>query len=133
MPVRIGFLGVAHMHAYGYAEACRQLDDVEPGGMWDENGQRAGQLAAARRGVTYKTPEALLADVDAVIITSENTKHAEYAEMAAAAGKHILCEKPLVTSEEEGERMLSAVEKAGVKLMTAFPCRYSPAFGRLKE
>jgi predicted dehydrogenase len=133
MSVHIGFLGIAHMHSYGYAEACRKVDDAEFVGVWDEDGQRAGRFISARRGLTYKTPEALLNDVDAVIITSENKKHAEYAEMAARAGKHILCEKPLVTSEEEASRMMTAVEAAGVKLMTAFPCRYSPTFERLRE
>lgn len=133
MPVRIGFLGVAHMHSYGYAEALRLNKNAEFIGVWDENGNKAGQFVSARRGVTYKSPESLLADVDAVIICSENKKHAEYGEWAAAAGKHILCEKPLVTTEEEGERFMSAIDKSGVKLMTAFPCRYSPAFQRLKE
>src|SRR5688572_13896055 len=131
MPVRIGFLGIAHMHSYGYANACRLKKEAQYVGVWDENGNKAGQFISAQRGLTYKSPQTLFADVDAVIITSENKKHAEYAEMAAGAGKHILCEKPLVTSEEEATRMISAVEKAGVKLMTAFPCRYSPAFIQL--
>jgi predicted dehydrogenase len=133
MPLRLGFLGVAHMHALGYAEGAKRCPDAEYVGVWDENANRAGRFISYMRGVTYKTAAALFADVDAVVITCENTKHAEYAEMAAAAGKHILCEKPLVTSEEEGQRFLSAVEKAGVKLMTAFPCRYSPAWGRLVQ
>lgn len=133
MPVRIGFLGVAHMHAYGYGDALFHLRPRvdKHVGVWDEDPIRAGKFGNARRSVTYKDAEALLADVDAVIITSENTKHAEYAEMAAKAGKHILCEKPLATNEEDGKRMIERAERAGVMLMTAFPCRYSPAFQKL--
>ena len=52
---------------------------------------------------------------------------------AAARGKAILCEKPLVGREEDAATMEKAVNAAGVVMMTAFPCRHSPAFVRLKE
>lgn len=135
MPVRLGFLGIAHMHALGYGDALYWLRPRvdKHVGVWDQDAARAGKFANSRRCVTYKGPEALLADVDAVIITSENARHAEYAEMAAQKGKHILCEKPIATSEEDGQRILKAVEASGIKFMTAFPCRYSPAFQKLRQ
>lgn len=134
MPVRIGFLGVAHMHAYGYGNAMPRLADKvdQRIGVWDENPELAEKFANACGATPYGSALAMLAEVDAAIITSENTRHAEHAEMAAQAGKHILCEKPLVTSEADAKRMMDAVEKAGVKLSTAFPCRYSPAFIKLR-
>jgi 1,5-anhydro-D-fructose reductase (1,5-anhydro-D-mannitol-forming) len=51
--------------------------------------------------------------------------------MAAAAGKHILCEKPLMTRLEDGKAMLAAAQGAGVHLFTAFPCRFSPVFQQM--
>src|SRR5205085_9251107 len=48
------------------------------------------------------------------------------------AGRHVLCEKPLATTLEDGQEMISACREAGVQLMTAFPCRFSPAMVRLK-
>jgi predicted dehydrogenase len=80
---------------------------------------------------TYDSRDELIHDCDALIVTSENAKHLENIEAAAAAGKHILCEKPIAISEEQGRAILRAA--SGVKLMTAFPCRFSPAYVRLKE
>lgn len=128
MAVRFGFLSVAHMHSWGYASGLARNPDAELVGVWDENDIRAGDFAKLQKIKAYALAAELLDAVDAVVITSENKKHAELVEMAAAAGKHILCEKPLATSEEEGARILATVEKAGVKLMTAFPCRFSPSF-----
>ncbi len=71
----------------------------------------------------FESYEALLAapDLDAVVIGSENVRHRELTEMAASAGKHVLCEKPLATTVADGEAMIAACKSAGVQLMTAFP------------
>ena len=53
-------------------------------------------------------------DIDAIDICTPNNSHAEIAIAAAEAGKMILCEKPLALNPAEGERMIAAVEKAGV-------------------
>ncbi len=133
MPVRVGFLSAAHMHAWGYAHGLKSNPRAEAVGLWDPDSERASRFCAAFGMAKMDTPQELCEAADAVIVTSENKLHAEHAEIAATRGCHILCEKPLVTSQEEADRMFGAVRKAGVKLMTAFPCRYSPAFLRLKE
>jgi predicted dehydrogenase len=56
-----------------------------------------------------------------------NDVHAKPSIAAAKAGKHILCEKPLARTAKEAAQMLDAVEKAGVKNMTAFNYRFVPA------
>lgn len=123
------------MHALGYAKALNLLRPRADGhiGVWDADPARAGRFANSTRAVTYKSADSLLSDMDAVIVASENVFHASYIETAARAGRHVLCEKPLVTSSEDGERAIRAAEDSGIKLMTAFPCRYSPSFVRLKE
>jgi predicted dehydrogenase len=60
-------------------------------------------------------------------------KHAVATINAAAAGKHVLCEKPLATTVADGQAMIAACRQAGVALGTAFPCRYIPAVARVKE
>ena len=57
-------------------------------------------------------------DIDAVYISSTNEHHRAHAELASAAGKHVLCEKPLALSVEDGQAMLEACERAGVTLAT---------------
>lgn len=56
-----------------------------------------------------------------------NSAHAEPCILAAQAGKHILCEKPLARTAEESKAMLDAVTKAGVKHLTAFNLRFIPS------
>ncbi len=59
-------------------------------------------------------------EIDAVYIALPNSMHRAYAEAAAQAGVHILCEKPMAFDEAECEAMIDAAEKAHVKLMIAY-------------
>nr|WP_241267026.1 Gfo/Idh/MocA family oxidoreductase [Streptomyces scabichelini] len=70
---------------------------------------------------------------DAVVVTSENARHRHLVERAAASGAHVLCEKPLATTEADARAMIDACERAGVGLMTAYPVRFSPAFTALRR
>ncbi|HRI44053.1 MAG TPA: Gfo/Idh/MocA family oxidoreductase [Fimbriimonadaceae bacterium] len=132
MKLRLGFFGIAHMHAYGYAHAASRRSDVDVVGVWDPEPER-GIAFADKTGMPWiESADALLEASQAVVVCCENTLHAEFGERVARAGRHLMVEKPLVTNEADGERFLSAVSQAGVKLMTAFPCRYAPAFDRLR-
>ncbi len=131
--LRVGILSTAHMHVWSYVHALRNREDAACVGVWDDDVAR-GEDFAQKTGVAFVGYiEDLLANVDAVVVCGENTRHAELAIRAAKAGKHILCEKPLAVTEEDGQSMIGAAREAGVQLMTAFPCRFSPAFGRLAE
>jgi len=66
-------------------------------------------------------------DVDAVYIALPNTMHAGYAIRAAELGTHVLCEKPMATSEADCRRMIAACDDAGVKLMIAYRLHLEPA------
>ena len=66
-------------------------------------------------------------DVDAVIIATPNFTHAPIAHAAIAAGKHVLCEKPLAMTAAEAQGMAEAADRAGVRHMTAFTYRFVPA------
>ncbi|MGB8167202.1 MAG: Gfo/Idh/MocA family oxidoreductase [Chthoniobacteraceae bacterium] len=66
-------------------------------------------------------------DVHAVIIATPNFAHAPIAHAAIAAGKHVLCEKPIAMSYPEAKGMADAADAAGVRHMTAFTYRFVPA------
>jgi predicted dehydrogenase len=66
-------------------------------------------------------------DVDGVIIATPNVTHAPIALAAIAAGKHVLCEKPLAMKAEDARSMADAADRAGVRHMTAFTYRFVPA------
>jgi glucose-fructose oxidoreductase len=65
--------------------------------------------------------------VDAVYIALPNSMHCEFAVRAANAGIHVLCEKPLATTEKECASMIAAAEESGVQLMTAYRLHFERA------
>jgi predicted dehydrogenase len=132
MKSRIGFLSVAHLHAGSYASILARHPQAEIAGIWDHNPERGRSFAERFHAPFFSDVSSLLEVSDGVIITAENRRHASCVRWASEAGKPILCEKPLVTREEEAEEMFQALRSSGVPLMTAFPCRYSPAYQRLK-
>lgn len=132
-PVRIALLSTAHVHAAGWAAALKRVPGAVLSVVYDHDASRGSRLAA-EHGVPFTTDLAeALAACDAVLVASENVRHAELTLAAAAAGKHVLCEKPLATTVEDGVRMVQACREAGVQLMTAFPCRFFPPVVRARE
>jgi scyllo-inositol 2-dehydrogenase (NAD+) len=82
----------------------------------------------------YASPQDLLQqkDIDCVVIASPDKFHASAIQAAAAAGKDILCEKPLATNLSDAHAALDAVSKAGVRLQIGFMRRYDPAYAAAK-
>lgn len=72
-------------------------------------------------------------DIQAVYIVLPNALHREYAERAAQMGKHVLCEKPLASTVEDAEAMVQACREAGVLLMTAYRCQYTPEHWAVRD
>lgn len=74
-----------------------------------------------------------LTEVEAVVVCSSTDTHAEICQQAAAAGKHIFCEKPIDLNLERIDQTLQAVEKAGVAFQVGFNRRFDPNFKRVQE
>ncbi len=124
--MKIGILSFAHHHAETYIDNLRHAPGVEMIGLADKDQQRGQHFAQVFNAPYFDSYEALLnAQPEAVLVCSENSQHRPLVEMAAAAKVHVLCEKPLATSPAGSRAMVEACRKAGVKLMTAFPMRFS--------
>jgi predicted dehydrogenase len=65
-------------------------------------------------------------DIDVVYVVTPNALHLDYALIAAKAGKHVLCEKPMEISVERCQRMIDAVRTAGRLLAIGYRCRFQP-------
>ncbi len=131
--LKIAILSAAHLHADSYAAALRDLAGVTLSVLWDEDVTR-GQEKAAEYDTGFEPDlDAALNECDAVIICSENIRHRELTERAAAAGKHALCEKPLATTVEDARAMIETCAKAGALLGTAFPVRHSGSAFQMRD
>ena len=126
--VKLGIMSFAHMHAYSYAACINQLPNAELSAVWGYNERRA-KAAGRRFGAKwYKdVNDFLAADLDGVLICAENTRHHALVELAASAGKWVLCEKPLAPDPAEARRIVKICERERVGLGTAFPCRHVPS------
>ncbi len=90
----------------------------------------------AEHGMAIGTSfEEVIADpaIQAVVIATPHTKHRAQVEAAAAAGKHIYCEKPFALSKVDAQAMLAAVERAGVQIGVGHHFRLMPSMRVLAE
>jgi predicted dehydrogenase len=125
-PTRLAILSFAHLHAESYAHQLKTLPGIEFIGIADDDAGRGQHFAGVYDVPFFSTYEALLdAQPDGVIVCSENVRHRPLVELAASAGVHVMCEKPLATTLEDGQAMLAAADQAHILLMTAFPMRFS--------
>ncbi|MFK3677144.1 Gfo/Idh/MocA family protein [Microbacterium sp. NPDC090218] len=131
--LRIAVLSFAHTHALSYVHALKAMPGIElitadPDGATAPDDAPRGAALAAELGVAYVETydEAFAWKPDAVVIAAENSRHRALVERAAAAGVHVLCEKPLATTVEDAVAMRDACDRAGVILMVAYPVRFAP-------
>ena len=115
--VIIGFGGMGSYHAECLQKFAEEKAEhtLTLAGIYDIDPARVE--FARQKGIrAYASPEEIWADksVGAVLIATPNELHAPYAAAAAAAGKNIICEKPIGLSSAQAEQMYAAAEKAGV-------------------
>ncbi|MFC9712194.1 Gfo/Idh/MocA family protein [Paenibacillus sp. NPDC056933] len=110
-------------------------ENVELVAFADPIVERAEKMAETYGGKAYSSYEELLAseEVDAVSVCTPNYLHASMSIAAANAGKHVLVEKPMAVSTEEGEQMIEAAKKNGVYLMVGHNQRLMPPHVKAKE
>lgn len=132
--LRIGVIGAGRIGRVHAANIARLVPRAELVSVADVIGE-AARSCAQELGAEAAAPDDLLADseVDAVVICSSTDTHASYIEAAAAAGKHIFCEKPISLDLDAIDRALAAVDKAGVKLQVGFNRRFDANFRRVRQ
>lgn len=124
--VRVGMISFAHVHAEGYARQVEDNPNAELVAVWDKE-EYGGRQGAERHGVPfYEDLDKFLAtDIDAVVVNATTLDHPDVMVAAAQAGKHIFTEKALAIDVAGCDRIIEAVEAAGVKFIVSLPSRAS--------
>ena len=134
--VGIGVIGAGRIGDVHATNLARRVQGATLRGVADVRADVAASLAA-RHGVPLSTGNyhELLADpsVEAVIVASATDTHGEVVRAAAAAGKHIFCEKPIDTTLAAIDASLEAVARAGVLFQVGFNRRFDPSFRRVRS
>lgn len=146
---RVGVIGFAHMHVVNLAAqfgkhpqvewvACADSKRPQPElriAPYTRDWNRQQVASTWNIPKTYEDYEELLAneELDIAIVCSENTQHAAVTAACAAAGVHVLVEKPMAVSLADGLRMVRACEAAGTSLMVNWPTTWAPAARKAKE
>lgn len=132
--VRVGVIGAGFIGNI-HVQALQHVPEAEVLAVASKTPGKAAKFAA-ERGVPdgYEDYRRILErdDIDAVTVGVPNYLHEAIVTAAAEAGKHILCEKPFARSLPEGQRMLAAVEKAGVKMVYGEMLCFAPKYVRAK-
>jgi predicted dehydrogenase len=126
-----GFMGRVHL------EGVRRVESVEAVAISGRNANAAAQRLGAGFGITKTATDyrEILRDpaIDAVHICTPNAQHFPMAKEALQAGKHVLCEKPLATSVEEGAELVALAAKLGLRNCTCHNLRYYPMVQQMRR
>lgn len=138
--VRLGFIGVGRIFRVGYEKWLADWMRARKGrvtlaGMADPNAALCRKYSRRFGAPWHEDALDMLrrGDVNAVVISSPNWAHEEQVLAAAAAGAHVLCEKPMAPAYAACRRMANACADARVFLQMSFMRRFSPAMQRLRS
>ena len=129
MSIGWGFIGTGNYPNSRIAPAAALSEDTSIIACFSRDQTRSDEFAKTHGALAaYTAVEALLADsrVDVVFVASPNHLHAEHVTLAAKAGKHVLVEKPMATTESDCVDMINACKVNNVRLGVGFQLRFHP-------
>ena len=126
--IGVGSMGFNHLRVY------TELDGVEVVGASDISAERLDYVTERFGVETYTDYKALIekAKPEAVSITVPTSEHEKVASFALEMGAHVLVEKPIAATVEEGKRLIALAKKVGKQLMVGHIIRFNPAMQALK-
>ena len=116
--IRFALVGCGRIAKNHFGALAQHADRAELVAVCDKLPERAAAAAAQTGARAFTSLEAMLAEVDAdiVVLTTPSGLHPAQAIEVAAAGRHVITEKPMATRWKEGRAMVDACDKAGVRL-----------------
>ncbi len=133
MTLRFGIVGCGMIAGF-HAKALSDASGAALVGCYSRAMEKTTEFAAQHGCRAFESLEAMLADgeIDAITICSPSGAHLDPALAAAAAGKHVVVEKPLEVTTERCDQIISATNRAGVKLAVTFQSRFHESSQILK-
>src|ERR1051325_5898937 len=134
--VTVGIIGSqfeADIHAASFKIASEEAEVVAVASPTPGNATNLAKRYGIPRAFTDYREMLKESDIEMVTIAAPNALHAQMTKDCAAAGKHIVCEKPLAVTIAEGEEMIGAAKKHGVLLMYGEELLFAPKFLKAKE
>lgn len=134
-PIRWGILGAARFARQQMAPAIHAARGARLAALATSSPEKAAPFEAFAPGLeVHDSYEALLADpeIDAVYIPLPNTLHVEWTLKAVAAGKHVLCEKPVAMAASDIDRLIAARDASGLLVAEAFMIVHHPQWQRTR-
>src|SRR5262249_43183390 len=134
-PIRVGLIG-SQFIATIHLEALRSVPYTEVVAVCsatEKNVKEFAQKHGIPRWFTDYRKMFEVPEIDMIILGLPNDLHCDATLAAAAAGKHVICEKPLCLNLAEADNMIDACKKAKVKLMYAEELCFTPKYVRLKQ
>lgn len=125
--LRVGLVGGGPWARTVHAPGLAAHPDTELAAVWTRRPEAAAEIAAEHGARSYADLEVLFDAVDAVAFAVPPQVQGRLALFAAAAGKHLICEKPLAVTVEEARVVVDAVERAGVHSTMVLTMRHAPA------
>ena len=135
-PVKIGLIGCGSIARSAHLPAMRSLRDRVTLVAAADLNPEAAQAAASPWGADAYTDGRQVvdrADVEVIVIATPEAAHREWTVAAAAAGKHVLCEKPMAPSLADADAMIEACRGAGVHLMIGHSRRFTRRYMEIRR
>ncbi|MBX3194268.1 MAG: Gfo/Idh/MocA family oxidoreductase [Microbacteriaceae bacterium] len=131
--LRFGLVGTGYWAAETHAPAIAATPGMRLESVWGRRAEAAEQLASRHGATGFTDVDAFLQTVDAVAFAAPPHVQSGLAVRAAEAGKHLLLEKPIAVSEAEAERVVTAVERAGVASVVFHTILFDPRMRAIVE
>ncbi len=130
--LRVGVIGVGHLGRH-HARVYSQMKSAELTGVYDMVPDKTEKVAGEYKTRAYQSQDELLNQIQAVSIATSTISHYEVAKKALQSGIHVLIEKPLCSTNEQAQELVSLAERKNLIIQVGHIERYNPAVQALQR
>lgn len=130
--IKVGFIGAGSV-SRNHRESITEIDGAELAAVFDLNRQSSRKFAEISGAEDCESADEVIEKSDAVYILTPPHTHKGLVLQALDAGKHVMCEKPLAVSLEDGREIAEAAQRSSAHFMIAFSMRFRDSYRRMRD